>query len=1124
MSNQEFLVNVESYCSALVSNDNSIRQQGEKSLKALMTISQPYDMFFQVLKESKSTWAHFYMLLGIRDASIKEWAILEPQRKLMIVDTLYQYILTLNQMSFVNSATRNQSYNTIAVICKRSWLDSEKYQQGIEMNQLIMERVYQCVDSNDFSQMEAAIQMIHQMITEFSNKTNAAKIQLSWEYHLKCLMSFQSLHLQPLFRKVMTIVGQLQQVQMNSLTLQMLNITLKIFLDILEWGFAEKDFSSLAFISSFSNAQHSLKPTEEWSAIFIQKQQDGSYRSPVLELVFSLYNQFIQLDKIPSLLRTSLGQLVSLTGPVVKNIQDKNGYFSVYISKFIVVLEKSIQTLNWTEMQDLAYCIHRLCMNFRFSGFLQMNQPQLLVTFLQLIARFVFAALDLMKSTMSSGEEDLESEIELDCLDIVLKGWVALIVDLDSILAKQRQNQFEHFDQLHPVFKQCSNEIYQKYIQTRLELSRMELSKYDQLEPDNDDNNDLNEDKNKYNAQLKSVSYIGRINPTISMDILQNEINKTVQTLKERVGDAQCFETLHWLIIFSGHIVFDSDNDRLSPIPNNVEEESLQQFKVTNGQRDSIIDLTNAIIKYSMEYEEPLLKNNNIDKLSPLVSKTLVWFFAGWSLVYLIPSDTLNTQVSPKLLDSFATESNVKQICDFFIQKILWNLRFWGAVDQDVLKETCKLYYNLSLNRKLIQPMTASPSWSMLFYQKDQFFDKLAPEIQYLLHRATVNILYKLPTITEIQTAFKEFTSGLCKNLDSVLSHQNFQSIAQEAYVKENLYLILEKLRGVLGVQIDNLDFFSDNDKDPSLNLSFDLFMKYANSFVAMLSIYNHNNDIIQIILTLFSNFTKSQISTDHERAKSAFQCLINLFQTISKITNSSAGTDNKEYYNRIKVLIKILYNIITYCDPQNEYPRLISSTVFNGITIVTPCLTNKYNLLQYPKLARNYFMVLTFIFNSDDISEIKNFPVEISNSIFRLVDSGLLHHDTEIVKGCFECISGLTKFGKNLQQHKIEFDMSILTQYIGSVINFLLMNEFNIDELLPTASETLFDLIISNQQGFKSKVIELITVQEASIQQRIIQTFETLSIGDGGRKSKDAFLKQVQNLLLIVKPLLKKQ
>eukprot|EP01133_Synstelium_polycarpum_P013253 gene13253-15579_t len=1084
----QYIRQIENACVGLQSPDEKVRSSAEAFVVAYNAMQSPYQLCFALLEVSQSTWAHFYTMSTIRDAALREWAPLDATLKRHIVEKLLEYVLAAGRLSYIDSAARRQAYNTLAVLCKRAWNDE------LSPTTLVLDRMYSMFEARQPEQLTTAVGVCLAFVTEFASTSRAANMQLTWDFHQKAMVAFQSQHLQPIFRHALEVLGMFRGQTVDTRLAPLLNSTLALVSDVLDWRFSDSDSTALAFLASFSTTHYQLRPPAEWAPLFAQS-------NAILDIVFGLYPLVQSHREMSHLLRISMTRLACLSGPIVKTATARNGYLTALITHLLPLLQHAITSQNWSELEDLANLLYRLCGNFKFEA-LVVLPLDVSRTFIEHLGRFIMSSLTFMKVTIQMG--DFANEFENECFALLIRAWVALLSDAEMMMTRRKSDMLENFTELFGVVQTGTQHIYQSYVQTRLELAMAELQN-DAAE------DELDEDKNKYNEQLKSVSYVGRMAPGSSMELLTKEINSLIDKLMQNGPKDEYVEQLHWLILMAGHLLFDSDNNCLSAIPNQIEAFSYEQH-TKNSQSDAVIDLTNAVIRYSIEYENKmLLHHNNTASVSPLTAETATWFLAQWSLVYLKPSTTLNIQLSPRLIAAYSADSSVQQISHVLLSKVVVNLRFWAG-ELNVLAATCKLFHSLTINTDVPKYLVRANDWADLFYMRGNL-SRLPPNVQGRLFEGLTRVVYSLDDADK-QPHFDELVKSLVEALESLFRRNDFQSIAQDAEVKESLYSLLERFKGVISVSDTDYTLDSESAK---LFLGFDLFIKYAKSFMALIPIYNHCHDIVALILQTRSNIV--------------FPIFVDLFQTISNVSSSMLSKsgqhniENKEYYARIKMVIRILSNIVLFNDVTNEYPQLIAKTVFHGICIVAPCVTQN-GLLQYTKLSNQFFSIIVFVLSSDEIN-LTQFPPETAATLFGLVEFGVSHHDTDISKNCLDAILAMTKNVQKLRAESINVDISIVTRLIGTMINFLMLVDFNMNELLFTATTTFVELVICNPDGYRTKMMELIHMQDPSLRPVISQHWETLMQGTGDlndRHAKEDFRKNLQTFMNNVKPLIKRK
>ncbi|EFA79761.1 exportin 4 [Heterostelium album PN500] len=847
-----------------------------------------------------------------------------------------------------------------------------------------------------------------------------------------------------------------------------------------------REWATLDAGAKWSITERLMKPPIEWAPSLIEN-------TVVFDLVFELYPLVKTHKDISHVLRNIMICLCCLNGEIMEGSETTKLYMCNIIDRVAPLLASAIQqqqqqqqqltNTNWSEIEDLSQLVRFFCSNFQFQSFLLIPIEKSR-TFFENLTKYIIASMEYLKLTVNSDDIDLEDELENEFFFVLIKAWVGLLADIENVQNKSKKSKHilnnEYFTYLVGIIKVCSEQIYSNYIKTRIELSILELTN-DKNQSSNDDN-EIDQDKNKYNDQLKVISYLGRINPGISMDLLTKEINKTVDQLINS-GDARAFETLHWLILLAGNLLFDSEVV-LNGIPNKLETYTYDQSQA-GAAKDLVVELSNAVFRYCLDFElKAMLHYKSVEQFSPLIAETCTWFLDGWSLVYLYPTLDLNINISPKLMEAFGPP------------------------------------------KQILPQLIGSPHWKEMLSLPAEFL-RLNPKIQAKIFSSFTRVVYSAEDPSEKQHRFIQLTQSITNPLDTVFQRADFKNIAQNPEVRETLFTLLHRLNGIVSIP-EEVNTYED---EVPLHLAFDLFHKYANAFVSLIPLYIHYPDTVNLILTLFSQFTKFQLETvDEERSKKIFPILVELFNTISNVsqTNTSkVNLENKEQYNRIKMQLRIINNIILFNDVQNNYPKLIVQAVLHGICVTIPCITNN-GLLEYTKLSNTFFSIIHFLFSSDTI-DLSAFPPNIFNTLLSLIEYGIAHHDTEIANHSLNSILALAKNIQGMLESSIQVDISFTTQLVGSMINFLLLHDFNMDELLYNASNAFIELVILNTDGFKSKVNQLIQHQEAWLHPRLTNSFTQLlnSIEqykkDKNNENREGYLNNIKKFISTVKPLLKK-
>ncbi|EGG25234.1 exportin 4 [Cavenderia fasciculata] len=1107
---------IELACVGLQSLKEQERATSERIIASFNQMRSPYVLCFHILERSSVVLAHFYTLSTIRDAAVREWSSIASNDRSRIVEYLLGYLVS--DKAAAVSTTRRQACNALAVIIKRAWLDPEKFtEQNLSLSQLVMTRIYSMMSQLDNENvLMAGIGLAASLVTEMSGSSKSSPIHLTWDYHQRTLVSFQNEHLQPIVRHILSLLTKMSFV-VSARTIPLLHVSIQLLVETLEWQFTEASATHMTYLSAMpKNIQSSFfRPLESWRQL-IHSTEKTNESVNIVDLVFGLYSSLSGHKEISHLLRVAMTRLACLSGPTINQATVRNEYLVRLLNHISPLLSNAIQQhSSWVEMEDLSNLLHRICSNFKFQALasIPLNYSSI---FIENISKFILSSLNIMKIAVEKGDGEMENEFENECFLLLLKGWVSLLTDIESLIGQKKANLLEHFEPLYHTLKSCNDQIYINYVKTRIQLSHIDLESFDA-------DDDLDQDINKYNDQLKMVSFVGRMSAASSLEILKNEINGCVDRLIQQGGNIQpkeyayVAETLHWLILLAGHLLFDSENTSITGIPTPIEQYSYQfslQNNNNNNVNDPIVELCNSILRYAFDYElKSIAHFKSCERLSPLVTESSMWFLAGWSLVYLLPSSSMNPHLSPRLEAAYSKPESVAVIVKHLVEKISLNLEYWSS-EPAILRETSSLLGNISINTELVPYLFSS--WNLLFPLKN---DLLVPTIQCKLYQSFTNIVYSTKTTAELGQFFNQLAIPIMERLDALLSRADLKMISNDVQIKESFYIILERIKGIISVSPQR---FSVDGNFCVIHQGSDLFLKYSASLVnTLIPLYSHNQDTIVLILYLFSRFTKNQFEDlDDKRSGLIYQVLVQLFKSEHLFNNVQA--QNKDFYDRMKIVIKILHNLVN-SDVESE---LLIQTIYTGVCSVMPSITNR-GLLDYPKLSNRFFDIIKYIFSSDDI-DLTKIPSEVALPLFSLVEVGISHHDTDIAKMCLESIASMTKNLNRASSAGLDLKTPF-TKLIGSILNFLLLQDFNMDDLLYSASTTLSELVISCPDGYKAKVIELIQQQDPSIQPLILGHYEQY-ISNPPAHTKlnfaatEQFTKNLKEFITRVKPLLQKK
>ena len=175
-----------------------------------------------------------------------------------------------------------------------------------------------------------------------------------------------------------------------------------------------------------------------------------------------------------------------------------------------------------------------------------------------------------------------------------------------------------------------------------------------------------------YEQQLDEISFLGRIEPLKSINLLYELLHSRTTTYQNflTIGREntqenfvngaftgnyanvfQLLEEIHWLFLILGHLVADSPKGEIPTIPEPIEQLSVESPTGTNlylpeiRSYNEVIDSDPVVRLFWIVFvfqnlTQQNMNSNRMGYMSPLLSKTEMWFLERWAPSYLMSYDT----------------------------------------------------------------------------------------------------------------------------------------------------------------------------------------------------------------------------------------------------------------------------------------------------------------------------------------------------------------------------------------------------------------------------------------------------------------------------------------------------
>eukprot|EP01114_Cavostelium_apophysatum_P013478 TRINITY_DN3275_c0_g1_i1.p1 TRINITY_DN3275_c0_g1~~TRINITY_DN3275_c0_g1_i1.p1 ORF type:complete len:1123 (+),score=299.10 TRINITY_DN3275_c0_g1_i1:113-3481(+) len=1097
-----------------------LQKEAEKVLLEFRKIPNVSHLCRLLLERSSHTVVRFQAVSTLRDSILKDWLHISRNDKENFRTFLLSFVFSVQ----LEPVVVKQVLQTTAIVCKRGWLEGDAESQIAFRNATFtqIEAILSSAESSNASKA-IALQFLLALIDEFTYTRSNSAYGLTWEFHHRSMIVFQKGEL----RKVYIFGLQSLRRQMaigNAADPNILRFALNVIIQVLSWRFEEPSLSKFNKISfkTSENTSNIIRPGENWRDLLLDD-------NPI-QLFINLHQSLRSNMYFCNTILTGLAQLASISGKIFADDTAQRQYVSKLLNGLLFIM-KSPGTLE--EIEGISQIILRVTTNFKFSALMEL--PDLLGRFL---GEFTGFTLNCLQFLQNSEDSDMKSATE-DCFDVLLESWV-LLLDETSKNATFFNSAAQNF------VKEGTLRIFKGYAETRLHLARVELE-------DDDEETHDQEDAIRYNEQLNSIAYIGRVDILGAVQsvnaLLEARIssfqNFVVQGPASGVNILHVVEEIHWLFLICGHLVCDCVDGETPQIPFAVNSLS-KQCQTPEG--DPVVVLLWNLFKI-MNMDFQLLHQGHSDALSPLLGKTQMWFLECWLPAYLMTRQfSSNGGISPNIVKTYGEESNGGaglQVLDFIVQKAILNLEKWSG-ELHLLQRNCKVLLLLSQMPQTPAYLLRLPAFLRLLQlhtQSDSLLQKLPAGIQRTFMAALVSMTDNVAAGADeedeeaMETArqkrsqyFFQVVNPVVSQFTSLLQQPDFVKVSQSPAVLFQIQRLLECFRGIIRASISETSTI------------FSVCSRYFNSWVELVGVYRNNPEVVVQIFKLFKDFTECQSENleGDEQATTLFQSIGALFRKYAecnvgkrKVATSAAQRSENEndVYKDVRTLLKLLCMV---CGNINNWQVQVEEVTVYGVSSILPLIRELKELLEFPKLCLAYFTLVNTLF-SECPRKVVSLDPNLFKSLLLSLEFGVNHFDVEIARRSLEAVIELLKYnidiykdlGSFALQDQCNANPELMLWLLQFVMNFILFSDFSAD-LVELAADALFYLIFVQQENYMKLVNMIIEKQGDNTvnKQKLVGAFTELMSKDNfeltlEKKNIEIFRKNMPEFLLSVKSFL---
>nr|KAI8759106.1 exportin-4 [Biomphalaria glabrata] len=1076
------------------------RQAAQDIILNFRKTLMPYALCQYILEHSKNDYALFQAATTIKEAIIKDWALLGPDAVEALRSFLLRYIT--NHIT-LQSYVREQILQTVAVILKRATLDKKgKSCDGL------FEDVTALISSGNITMQLVACSMLTSLLNEYSYTNRTSTVGLTWEFHMKCKRAFEQSDLKRVFMFTLKVLNEIE-VQPSPLSREataFLNRILSIAEQVLSWEFTTRGGSINHAYSSNPNA--SLKPPSGWRDILLDKN--------TLSLFFRIHQKARFNSEMAHHSLQCLVQLASLNG-VIFTEETCQQYLAQYIDGFL-------QMLSQIELQEyenfgVACIFKNLLLVFTIQHINSLD----VILFKSFIQTLTTLTCNIGRLAAQEESMHKDNTIYMESYEKLLESWTRLTIEVNSLPPG--------------CLLVPATQIFNSYMQCH-------LAPPDGTRPVNADNSeeDIDEleedDRYKFSDQLWSIGSLGRIVPEHSVPLLSKILEDRVSQISSHLHRLQQHremvsshettvdisglhslqEDIHWSILVAGNLLADGDDGETPSIPSSIMKYSISQSKYIDlnltlkilsspGHKldpahemnvDPVIRLIASIFRMC-EVENQAIEAKLNEFLSPQVSSTIMWYLERWSDAYLLHDEMEYTEMSLALAASFGMDTDgVKWTVNFILQKIVATLSVWGSEPQ-LISDTLELLIDMAEQRS-----------RAVYVSQSEVLWKLA----------TLESNQEHPVSTLSPLARRQFMKAMilagCGIKDSNREEQYWKLLLRSNH--ERFLMLVESPDYIAGKELSRQQFLyhletligvATATQNTIAKEMFQFMAPLLNHVIKAVDIHHNYEDIITTSFELFSEVVSKMLPyLKTADSNTLYQLCLSAIQTYARHNLGrqciSADDEQETKFKDIILIMEMLTNLMSKDmlnfkkdDQETIGDHCIdgATVVVYGLELIVPLMSAE--MLKFPVLCSCYFQLISYL--ADLYSEkFCQLPHQLFNSIMASIELGFNCYAKETVEHCFQTINNLAEYFLKISLASLNPQVqpnlqSTLGHFLKVLFKMLILDNFDL-QLQEVGSTTLFCLICCNQDLYKDLVNQLIQVQPEEYKNRLLQAFNELT------------------------------
>ena len=884
----------------------------------------------------------------------------------------------------------------------------------------------------------------------------------------------------------------------------------QLVLDVLGWEFGLMAWSTSSVGASASMTRTLLRPPIEWKEYLAQPDFVGA----IFHLHRVIWQQQQQNEQLAYLARQLLLQLASLSGPMFLDAAMKKQFASHLLDGTLSLLQSpGIMQEETPLLVDTLQIIARIIQNFRLTTLIEL-QPTLVPLLQGLTTAGSKILHDQVQDCQQAGG-DLDSmefydwresviEIVIDC-GVTLCGDPWLLYTGTDETRQQAQESLSHV--LGP--------LYEGFVRCRTKMAALE--EHYQVSRD-EDLDELQEEilESSLEEELTAVSTLGRLNLSAALACMSSLFGETMprlQSLWEGSGEvtaeiAALLEEARLLTLYVCHLLTDDNKGESAAIPDAIVMACQRNPHLTL----EIAGAVEALMTFADTQAHKIASNPANLRLSPMLSRSFLWFLQRWAPAYVYPSDCGESSRTNSVLQEWSTPEKAQHVVNFCASLCLHYQCYWPQ--EKVLQEYAgKLLMSLA---EKAGPVRKAFVLSPPFHQMVRFHcltasmrhiashDEFDATIKAKVpqdHLSSLNMVWgyqRLPyddkarILTVILVACSDQSDDASNSMitDSMkVIHDGFAALVvaltsnqighDDIHAKEMTSLCMEMFCGIA-----HASGMWDPERIPQFVTPF------LPQIAGLMAFYGKDLGVSETLLRFFRDYTEQFIVLlNREQCLALFSAVADALKSYSenhmhnrvihRKSNAEASADEEQAYSDILCALQLLVNLgakefIDACSvDEGVSSSQVTDMIFYGLQQILPLMSE--GLLQFPSLCTMFFELVFYMMDTYP-EKVSALPYDLFNAMIESILFGMRYHDTHVAKCSLHALASIPKehlqtpqiLAPHLAQHPDVFD-----KCIQRLLTEVIFQNVVVDRLEPAGTALLY-LVAVDVNSFGNIVHQL--------------------------------------------------